>query len=197
MFDQIVQEIERQGFSTRPYLLSPQDISDANKFFLNHATEFKQALVGSKSDRKRVESIRGDFTLWLDQTDAPPEMKKIFCFLDELKTEINKKLFLGLKDYEAHLASYPAGSFYSRHNDCHSNDSTRVLSFVFYLNQTWETHDGGELILYDKKNIEILKVGPFAGTFICFLSDEFPHEVKVAHKERRSLTGWFHSKNLN
>jgi SM-20-related protein len=197
MFDQIIQEIERQGFSTRPHLLSLQDLSEANEFFLSHAGEFKEALVGSKSDRKRVESIRGDLTLWLDPSDAPAEFLKVFKFLDDLKTEINKKLFLGLKDYETHLASYPPGSFYSRHKDCHEKESTRVLSFVFYLNQNWEPQDGGELILYDKNNSEILKVRPTAGTFICFLSEEFPHEVKASRKERRSLTGWIHSKELN
>ena len=197
MFDQIIQEIESQGFSIRPHLLSSQEVSEANEFFLRHSTEFQAALVGPETGKKRVEDIRGDFTLWLATDNAPREFRKLFEFLNELKSELNKRLFLGLRDYEAHLARYPVGSFYTRHLDRHEKKSTRVVSFVFYLNEEWKDGEGGELILYDKNNIEILRLQPEPGTFICFLSEEFPHEVKVATRERRSLTGWIHSIQLS
>ena len=197
MFDQIVQEIERQGFYTRPQVLSLQDLLLANDFFLNHMTEFNPAQVGLNADRKRLENIRGDLTFWLDSDQPPGEFIHPFAFLNELKAHLNKKLFLGLRDFEAHLAVYPPGSFYAKHRDRHKTKSTRVLSFVFYLNQEWNDDDGGELVLYDDKNNELLKVLPLPGTFICFLSEDFPHEVKPAKKERKSLTGWIHSTHLS
>lgn len=197
MFDQIIQEIERQGFSIRPHLLSPHDLTEANEFFLRHSAEFKPALIGPAADKKRVESIRGDYTFWLDPSLPPAEFTSVFTFLNSLKTELNKKLFLGLQDYETHLARYAQGSFYSKHSDRHEKKSTRILSFVFYLNEEWKDGDGGELILYDKDNNSLSQLQPSPGTFICFLSDEFPHEVKAAHRERRSLTGWMHTSQLS
>ncbi|HZW25973.1 MAG TPA: 2OG-Fe(II) oxygenase [Gallionella sp.] len=34
-------------------------------------------------------------------------------------------------------------------------------------------------------------VNPTFGTMIIFLSESFPHEVLVAHANRRSIAGWF------
>jgi SM-20-related protein len=53
---------------------------------------------------------------------------------------------------------------------------------------------GGELVIFDKDHKEITAIYPTPGTFICFLSEEFPHEVRPAKIERRSLTGWMHTK---
>jgi SM-20-related protein len=32
---------------------------------------------------------------------------------------------------------------------------------------------------------------PTYGTLVVFLSDEFPHEVLKAHRDRYSIAGWF------
>ncbi|MGB2150512.1 MAG: 2OG-Fe(II) oxygenase, partial [Cobetia amphilecti] len=32
---------------------------------------------------------------------------------------------------------------------------------------------------------------PEAGTFVCFLSEQIPHEVLPTHQARASVTGWF------
>jgi SM-20-related protein len=115
-------------------------------------------------------------------------------FLEELKKALNENFFLGLKQYECHLASYPAGSFYQKHSDRFEASSSRYLSFVFYLNESWEPDYGGTLVLYEKNGSPIDTIFPLPGSFICFLSEDFPHEVQAAKFERRSLTGWMHNK---
>lgn len=190
MVEQILREIERNGFALIPKLVSGPDLAEMNRFFEEHRREFKPAMVGPKDNRQRVEAVRGDYTFWIDALDPVKPFDKIVQFLDQLKEEVNKKFFLGLQQYECHLAYYPPGTFYKKHIDKHESNSTRSLSFVFYLNQT----SGGELVLYNKNNEVIKIVSPEAGSFICFMSDEFPHEVKPASMERRSFTGWMHTK---
>lgn len=190
MVEQILREIERNGFALIPKLVSATDLAEMNRFFDEHRPEFRPAMVGPKDNRQRVEAVRGDYTFWIDALDPVKPFEKLVHFLDQLKEEVNKKFFLGLQQYECHLAYYPPGTFYKKHLDKHESNSTRSLSFVFYLNQT----AGGELVLYNKNNEVIKIVPPEAGSFICFMSDEFPHEVKPASMERRSFTGWMHTK---
>ncbi|MDQ7061154.1 MAG: 2OG-Fe(II) oxygenase [Sulfurimonas sp.] len=35
-------------------------------------------------------------------------------------------------------------------------------------------------------------MSPQANTLVVFLSEKFPHEVKVAKKQRFSIAGWFY-----
>lgn len=190
MVEQILQEIERNGFALIPKLVSSADLSEMNRFFDEHRGEFTPAMVGARENKQRVETVRGDYTFWIDALDPVKPFDKLVTFLDELREKVNQKFFLGLQQFECHLAYYPPGSFYKKHIDRHEITSTRSLSFVFYLNET----SGGELVLYNKKNEVIKIVSPEPGTFICFMSDEFPHEVKPSNRERRSFTGWMHTK---
>lgn len=190
MLEQILREIERNGFALIPKLVSEADLAEMNRFFEDHRREFKPAMVGPKENRQRVEAVRGDYTFWIDPVDPVAPFNKLVSFLDDLKKAVNEKFYLGLQQYECHLAYYPPGTFYKKHLDKHETNSTRSLSFVFYLNQA----SGGELVLYNKNNEVIKIVSPEAGSFICFMSDEFPHEVKPASSERRSFTGWMHTK---
>ncbi len=121
---------------------------------------------------------------------APQELRPVLAKVDFLKNLLNQSLFLGLKDWEVHLASYAPGAFYRKHLDRHSQ-STRKLSVIIYLNQNWRSQDGGELIIYTKNDEELVRVSPVGGRIVAFLSEEFPHEVLPATRERRSLTGWF------
>lgn len=190
MLDQILREIERNGFALIPNLVSAADLAEMNAFFDEHRSEFRPAMVGRQDNLQRLESVRGDYTYWIDALDPVKPFDRLITFLDELKAEVNKKFFLGLQQYECHLAYYPPGTFYKKHLDRHESNSTRSLSFVFYLNEV----SGGELVLYNKNNEVIKIVSPGPGTFICFMSDEFPHEVKPSSSERRSFTGWMHTK---
>jgi SM-20-related protein len=194
MVEQIIQEIEQNGHAFVPSLLKSHELLAINQFFEANKNAFRPAMVGAHHKLERVESIRGDFTFWIDPLDPPQVFKDLLSFLNELKQGLNEKLYLGLKEFECHLAYYPPGTFYKKHSDVFETSFTRTLSFVFYLNEKWEKANGGELVLFNDDNEQVKEFVPLPGSFICFLSDEFPHEVKSGNIERRSLTGWMHTK---
>lgn len=194
MLEKIISEIERQGFSYTENLLSSADLILINNFFDENKGVFKPAKVGPSSAKRRDDMIRGDYTFWLDPLDPIHEFTKQITFLNELQTTLNARFFLGLKQFECHLAFYPAGTFYKTHSDRFEANSSRSISFVFYLNKEWTKKDGGELVIYDKNHQQLETIYPLPGSFICFLSEDFPHEVRQSLKERRSLTGWMHTK---
>jgi len=105
---------------------------------------------------------------------------------------MNQRLFLGLFDYESHYAHYPSGAFYKRHVDAFKGQSNRVLTTVMYLNPFWQTQDGGQLQIYDINDDNLItSVEPEMGTFVVFLSEQFPHEVLPSKRDRYSIAGWF------
>lgn len=195
--EKIVHETMSQGWSYTPHLFTSSQVKNINDFFDSHRGDFTEAKVGMKNERKRDVSIRSDSTLWLDPLSPPEELTDVFEFLNALRTELNQKLYLGLREYETHLSLYPPGTFYKTHRDCFQKDSSRVISFILYLNPHWIPGDGGELKFYDQEMNVISSFAPSEGSFVCFLSADFPHEVLPGKKERRSLTGWIHRKNLN
>lgn len=192
--DRILQELEQKGFSITPGLLAPGDLLKIDTFFNAHRDSFQAAKIGPKQNKQRDESIRGDHTYWIDPLSPPDIFNPLLTFLENLKLAVNEKFYFGLQQFECHLAYYPTGTFYQKHFDTFEKDSSRKLSFVFYLNPSWNESWGGDLILYDKEGAVLQKVTPAPGSFICFLSSEFPHEVRSAVCERRSFTGWMHRK---
>ncbi len=194
MIDKIIPSLHSLGWAHIPGFLNEAELASINSFFENHKQNFETANIGKGVQRKRVEEIRGDKTYWLDPLSTPKEFLPIFTFLNQLKIDLNQQLFLGLKEFECHLAYYPVGTFYKKHSDIFEKDSSRALSFIFYLHSSWEENDGGELILYDKNGSVVQNILPLPGSFACFVTSEFPHEVKPGKKERKSLTGWMHTK---
>ena len=57
----------------------------------------------------------------------------------------------------------------------------------------WKAEDGGELVLYrGEEDSQGMRVSPSWGTIVVFLSEEFPHEVLPANRDRYSIAGWYH-----
>lgn len=185
--------LKESGWSVQRGWLSHQDLTVVARAFKQWQTEnrFAPAKIGQGENLQQHGGIRGDETWWFDLTAPPAELAPILARVEALKTEINRTLFLGLKDWEVHLASYPAGARYKTHLDRHQKQSSRKLSLVLYLNEDWQKEDGGELVIYDQAGLELTRVSPEGGTLVLFLSEDFPHEVLPARRERRSLTGWF------
>lgn len=105
---------------------------------------------------------------------------------------LNRRLFLGLFSFESHFAHYGPGDYYKRNYDAIRGEANRVLSVVVYFNADWTGADGGELVLYkDGYDNNGVKVFPLLGTMVTFLSEEFPHEVLPANRDRYSIAGWF------
>lgn len=196
MVEQILQELERKGYSRILSVVDRPALESINRFFDENKARFEAARVGDSTNKQRMENIRGDFTLWIDPLNPPEEFGLLVSVLDSIKEKVNERFFLGLKQYESHLAYYPPGTFYKKHLDRHEKESTRRLTFIFYLNSEWKDEYGGELVLYDKKGEILETFFPLPGSMITFISDEFPHEVKAAVRERRSFTGWMHTRIL-
>lgn len=160
---------------------------------LHGAGRFRAAGVGREAAHEPA--VRGDEILWLEErADWAPEAAGLLR--DEfsaLRDAINAETFLGLQDFEGHYAVYPAGTRYARHVDRFRDDSRRVISLVFYLNEDWNPEEGGELCLYRglADRDPAARITPQGGTLVCFLSDAVPHEVLPSLRPRLSLTGWF------
>ncbi|MFS8064325.1 MAG: 2OG-Fe(II) oxygenase [Luteimonas sp.] len=153
------------------------------------------AAIGHHGLHAHHPGIRGDSTLWLDDPRCGAASRQMLATLDDLRDALNRRLFQGLTEVEAHYAIYPTGTGYARHRDrFRDNDanssvaSSRILSLVCYLNDDWRAADGGALRLYlDAGEVD---VWPLAGSSICFLS-ELEHEVLPASRERLSIAAWF------
>lgn len=146
--------------------------------------------IGRGVQHTLVAAIRTDTLRWL-LPDSPAESAYL-AWMEQLRLGLNRRLFLGLFDYEAHFAVYAAGGHYRKHLDAFQGNTNRVLSTVLYLNPHWSPADGGELRIHAATGDALLAtVMPEFGTLVLFLSANFPHEVAITQRPRYSIAGWF------
>lgn len=183
------------------YLIIPDflEAREANALY-NYAnalpeSQWHLAGIGRNHQHTVNTHIRGDRIHWMHASVA--EEKPWLNAMETLRTHINRELFMGLFDYECHLARYPEGAFYKKHLDAFKGRSNRILTTVFYLNPEWEAKDGGQLVIYGKQGEVLETVLPQQNTLVIFLADTFVHEVLPGHRERFSLTGWFRHNTTN
>lgn len=191
IYGEIARALEHSGYILLPTVLDELLVQQLFARCLELGSEqFHRAGIG-RADAFHVNRfVRTDEIHWLG--DGDPVESRYLRWMDQLRCELNRRLFLGLFDYEAHFARYAEGAYYKRHVDAFKGESNRVLSTVLYLNPGWTTADGGELCLYEDESLEPLeKVLPVFGSMAIFLSDRFPHEVLPAGRTRFSIAGWF------
>jgi SM-20-related protein len=151
---------------------------------------FAAAQMGRGRAKKQIKEMRGDVISWLDSENATDQA--YLAWMEQLRVGLNGLLFLGLFDFESHYAIYEAGAGYAKHSDVLHGEKNRVLSTVYYLNEDWQASDGGELVIFDPAGDTVIAtLKPEFGRMIIFLSESCPHEVLKAHRQRRSITGWF------
>ena len=197
LFELIANDVIDKGHSIRPYAL-PENLTT---LLLQHITElpsenFKRAGIGRAKEHTINDFIRTDEICWINgNSSAGCAWIKWAGLLQEY---LNKRLFLGLFFFESHFSHYAKGDFYKKHKDAFKGEGNRVLSVVVYLNQNWSRDDGGELVIYEQSlaNSAIIEhnkitVTPSFGTIVVFLSEEFPHEVLPALRDRYAIAGWF------
>ena len=162
---------------------------------LHEQGQTRRAVTGKKSGEK-PDNMRGDFIHWVDETNPSSTQQQYLKCMEELRTELNQHLYLGLFDLEAHFAVYPPGAAYRRHLDQFNGDSKRQVSCILYLNHHWQAEDGGQLRLYldETETPQHVDIQPEGGKLVAFLSGRFWHEVLPATRERISLTGWFRTR---
>lgn len=156
---------------------------------------FKHAEIGRAETAKRATEIRTDCVHWLDANHLSPASTIYWERMETLRSSLNRELYLGLVELEAHLAEFAEGGFYAAHLDQHKSSQARVISTILYLDEGWLSGDGGALRLYTDPIAGVsgasVDIYPEPGKLVVFLSAEYWHEVLVSHRLRHSLTGWF------
>lgn len=159
------------------------------------ADRLKRAGIGRESDFQLDREVRRDWIFWLNR--QRPVQAAFLDACERLRRALNRRLFLGLFEFEAHLALYPEGAFYKRHFDSFRGAANRMVSLVVYLNRDWAPGDGGELVLYPRDAADAVRVEPRAGTLVLFMSEEVEHEVLPTTAARASVAGWFRLNNTS
>lgn len=191
LFAAIATDIEQQGYSIRPGAL-PLEIGDALLECQQSLSqqEYTDAGIGRRDEYTKNDFVRTDEICWI--TGESEAGQRWLNWASGLQQYLNRRLFLGLFSFESHFARYAPGHYYKRHYDAFRGEMNRVLSVVVYLNPGWGNEDGGELVLYGDDNDHTgIKVVPLFGTVVVFLSEEFPHEVLPALRDRHSVAGWY------
>lgn len=191
----IIEELVQQRYSLNPNYFDLDLVTTLRRELIQLAEEdaLCAARIGKDGQRTRRHSIRGDAIHWLN--GSTPAQRAFLAEMDGLQTELNRQLFLGLEELEAHFAHYAPGSGYQRHLDSFQNNNLRRITIVAYLNEDWQGRDGGELQIYhdDKPMATVL---PQGGTLVCFVSEEIPHQVATTRRDRYSIAGWFRVREL-
>ncbi len=192
--EQITNALSTTGWYVGESIFSGSLTSDLSHqgHCLSDAGFLHAAHVGRAEEKQLSARHRSDDTRWLTDMPLDAYEREALATVNTLRTDLNESLYLGARSTELHFARYAPGAFYARHRDRFRHNDARVVSMVFYLNETWADDAGGELVIYDDDAVgtRLACVSPRSGTMVCFLSDRFPHEVLPATQERFSLTGW-------
>jgi SM-20-related protein len=193
MFDLIASDLRLKGYSVQKSALPDPLISELLNFFKSMpASALKQAGIGREEGLQSNSAIRRDEIVWIESTDGNAA-RQWLEFSEQLQQYLNRVLMLGLFSFESHFAHYAPGAFYKTHVDAFKGQANRILSVVLYLNPQWSPEDGGELVLYSDQGTQAVldAVQPLGGTLAVFLSEDFPHEVLPAKRDRYSIAGWY------
>lgn len=197
LFETIASDLSATGYSVLPNVL-PLSLLDKLSSHVQtmSAADFKKAGIGRDSEHQLNQVVRSDEICWINNdSDAGTDWLE---WVESLQTFFNRRLFLGLFSSESHYAHYGPGDFYKKHSDAFKGEANRVLSMVVYLNRDWLAEEGGELLIYTGEETQAtIKVTPSFGTVVVFLSEDFPHEVLPARRDRFSIATWFRVNNSN
>jgi SM-20-related protein len=191
----IAEELAERGWSViddyLPALLCSQLAAESKSLWRDG--EFRHAGVGRGDALLIRPEVRNDRVLWLERDSCSAAQRLYLSRLEALRLAINQSLFLGLFDFECHLAVYPPGSYYQKHLDQFQGVGLRTVTCILYLNHDWQPRDGGQLRIYTDPAAPDYydEVLPISGRLVTFMSARFLHEVMPAHRDRMSITGWF------
>jgi len=164
---------------------------------------FREARVGHGASRQRAEGIRSDRICWFkidgngngdadddsgdDGVVPGPAVRRYLAALDVTRVAIARSCFLSLAHIELHAACYEPGTRYGAHLDTFRDDTRRVISACYYLNEEWRDDDGGFLRLHTQPPQD---VAPRFNRLVVFRSGTMLHEVLPVRRRRFSMTGW-------
>ena len=193
--DVIAADIAAGNVSVHENFIAPDLVASLRNQALELWSEgaFDAARVGIGDTKHLAPSVRRDWIHWLDSGELTAEQHEVAQRLEALRVAINQQTFMGLFEWEGHLALYPPGSFYKRHVDVFRNHRSRQVTYILYLNPNWQVGDGGELRVYESGDdiTHFDDVQPRGGTLVTFLSESVYHEVLTSKTDRLTWTGWY------
>ncbi|MBN9024822.1 MAG: 2OG-Fe(II) oxygenase [Rhizobiales bacterium] len=191
--DAAIEGLARKGYCVVDDLLHPDLIrSLAGELAgLEASGALAAAAVGREGGRRQAAEIRRAAIRWFDGSTTTE--RRLLDVAEQLRIAINRRLFLGLFDFECNFIAYPTGGFYGRHLDSLSGARNRVVSMVIYLDAGWQADYGGILRLWEttEEDAGTMEVVPQAGRIVLMMSEEIPHEVLPAHRPRHAVAGWW------
>ena len=162
----LIAGLAERGWAHAPNALEPELVEDlrAEALALDEAGALHAGRIGRAREVHRQDRVRRARIAWLDGTTLAQARFLEGC--EALRVAINRALFAGLFEFEAHYALYPPGGFYKRHLDAFARPApggeagpaaalgaragrSRVVSLVAYLNEDWSAADGGRLALWE------------------------------------------------
>ena len=110
ILNQIASDIDRDGYSITQGFFNDEVLENLLVQCDVGLAEgcFKEAGIGTGSRHQVQEKIRGDQIWWFSRHDAATA-GGLFLQFDRLRDYLNQKLYLGLFDFESHLARYKPG----------------------------------------------------------------------------------------
>lgn len=192
----IIADLIEKGWSCVDRFLFPEQVRQLAQESLSLLEKgaFRPAGVGKGAEFSLRPEVRGDWICWLDPGRLTTAQREYWRRMEQLRRGLNRELYLGLNEFEAHLAIYPPGAFYRRHLDQFSRVKERIISCILYLNHNWRPGDGGRLRIFGQAESEqspaTIETLPEGGRFVCFFSDRIYHEVLPSRRRRISVTGW-------
>jgi Rps23 Pro-64 3,4-dihydroxylase Tpa1-like proline 4-hydroxylase len=163
----------------------------------------------------------GVHQIWLQAPETPKlsvfvgrldARQKLYRAIDALRQTLanshDTRLNLEPSLVELSYLLYDPGSYYKRHIDTvifQRNQRTyeRCVSILLYLGDSttldWDCAiDGGALRVYESasyhltnKETSYIDITPNPGTLVLFESDTISHEVRITHRSRQVVIGWF------
>jgi SM-20-related protein len=199
MMDAVLDTLAERGWLVLPEFLAPEQVAALREQAGAqwNAGAFHAAGVGRAHELNVNASIRSDQVQWLEPADEGA-LADYQAFMEDLRGNLNRAMYLGLFEFESHFAVYPPGAFYQRHLDNFRGTSARIITAILYLNAGWQEGDCGQLRLYTDGSDggDYVDIFPQAGQLVLFRSAKFWHEVLPARRERFSLTGWLRTRPL-
>jgi SM-20-related protein len=195
LIETAVEHLGTVGYSVCVDLLPPELVVSlrAEQRRREDGGELAVAKVGrGGASQAHGANLRQAQSSWLN--DQSVAEQQFMAFAERLRLAINRHLMLGLFEFEAQFLHYPPGGFYRRHVDALHGERNRVVSLVAYLNEDWNSADGGALAVWAADGGDgepVIEVQPLAGTVVLMLAEEIPHEARVALRERRAIAGWY------
>lgn len=190
-FEGIANDLYEKGYAISDLAL-PRALAEQLRLqVINSGSDkFHRAGIGREKHHAINDSVRTDEICWITGNSCAGQ-----AWLDwttNLKDYLNRRLFLGLFSFESHFAHYGPGDYYKMHLDAFKGEANRVLTLVAYLNPDWKPEYGGQLVIQTGKGEQNKRfVSPTFARLVVFLSEDFPHEVLPATRDRYSIAGWF------